>query len=318
MGEPRPSRISSRDGRWPIPGWSVLKSAMTGHPLWFQVTGNSVAHAQEALDEATRRGSKQEVLHLRQLQEPIEAHAGQLVAVGRITGSTVLGRGVDDHFRGRAFAPVSDLTPLRHPVPTGAGHPLNDLSPFAAAAAQRTNRLVASDAEYRDMLSIVESAGNQIPQWAKVKIDMAKDWMDVANDVGAGFVDETRLAGQFGIPLLRALSDNGRVAEQVHVQPDSIKKRTRWKVDAVVTVGGSPLPVEFKLSKEAEPDLAAQLDQYTGPAELSKKTAKRITKWRTEHPYVLVVDGEGAFLFRSSKLDPSVPQPLLKRGGITK
>ena len=73
------------------------------------------------------------------------------------------------------------------------------------------------------------------------------------------------------------------------------------------------MPVEFKLSRKAEHDLSGQLAQYSGPSVLTKK--KR--KWRVEHPYVLVVDNEGLFLYKNAKICSEVAEPLIQRGNFT-
>lgn len=299
-----------------ISGWSLPASSMAGHPVWFQVTASSIKQGKACLGEARTRGTKGEVRDLERLQRVIEAHAGRVISVGRITGSAVAGRGVDKHFRGRIFAPVADLTVLSHPVPADARSDLSELSPFAHAAAQRTNRLVGSDEEYERMLAIVEQAGNRIPKWARVRINASDDWVEVANETGANWIDEDQLKGQFGIPLARELSDNRRVITEVRAQPDRVKKRSRCMVDGLIQVGGVPLPVEYKLSRRAESDLAGQLVQYAGPGVFDKKGKRTTRSWRTEHPYVLVIDGEGMFVYSGGEPAGGVKSPLLRRGKI--
>lgn len=298
-------------------GWSLPASTLSGHPVWFQLTKGSLAAGQRMLREAEASGDADAAKNLRALLPELEKWSGSIIAVGLIHGGPHRADPVDGHFRGRIFAPVHQVTPMTNPVDTTSGSALSRLAPFAHTAAQLTNRVAGGDDEYRHMLEVIEAAGNTIPDWARVKLNsVAGTWYDAANERACGWIFESQLAAQFAVPLCRELSDRNRVDLEVQIKPDVEKKAVRWAVDALIEIDGTPLPVEFKLNRDAEADLPSQLRRYSGPSTLTKKTAKRQRTWRVEHPFVLLVDNQGTALFRSGEphdLDGSV----IERGAFT-
>lgn len=299
-------------------GWSLPASTMSGHPVWFQLTATSVSSARSVIRQADDVGDSEAADHIRTLLPEIERWAGSLVAVGLVDGGPYRSTPVDGHFKGRIFAPVGRLTPLSNPVSTTSGSKLSDLGPFARTASQLTNRLVGGDQEYRRMLRIVEQEGNTIPAWARVKLNARTgNWQSTANDVTCSWLSELQLADQFAIPMCRDLADRRRVLREVGVQPDSEKRRVGWAVDALITLDGVPIPVEFKLNREAEADLPRQLRQYSGPASARKLEGSRRQEWRIEHPYVIVIDHVGADVYASGVRIVGMPDLSIERGDFT-
>jgi hypothetical protein len=301
-------------------GWSLPKSAMENHPVWFQVTATSNQNALKLLKEAEAAGNKTAVRRIKALLPEIERCAGSVVAVGRVTGRPFRSTPVDSHFMQAFYAPVGDVTPLDVPVLTTSGSQLSSLAVFAHSAAQKTNRLVGGNEQYNKMLADIRKAGNTIPDWATgLDLSVAKgDWMAVANDLECSWIQESQLAEQFAIPLCRELADSRRVYREVIIRPDTVSGRGRNRADALFVIDETPLPVEFKLDRTLETDLKKQLLQYTGPAVAIHKMKTRQKSWRTEHSFVLVIDRRSVDLYENGELLVGKEAVGLRCGEISK
>ena len=271
--------------------WSLPKSAMGGHVVWFQLTSRSLPNAKRALRQAEIEGLDLVALHVRELMPIIESNAGCVIAVGRVTGPPKDLGDQGRHFRGRVFARVEDIHVLAVPVPAVQGVPLTALAAFAPTGPV-VNRVFADNIEYDAALEILGEKPNRIPKYAKKHIsgpiptDDTATWIRAIRSTDVGFVVEAQVEGYFADPLLRRISDDGQVRRQVTVRKSG---RNPKIADAVAWFGGVPVPVEYKLNASVAEKLSSQLASYSGPADLDCSP-----KVRTTHPYVILIDAHGA------------------------
>lgn len=287
--------------------WALPKSAMVGHTVWFQFSKRSITNARRALAAARRDGLSLVEVCVEELMPLIERYAGCVIAVGRVAGPPANLGDQGRHFRGRIFAEVDRLYTLPMPVEAVNGAALTSLTAFSPTGPV-TNRVFSDDLEYRAALSIIDKAPNRVPAFAKrritgpIPVDDPLEWSKaIRGDVG--FVSEAQVEGFLAIPLLREIADPRPVVRQVGVIKNGKSVGT---VDAIAWFGGTLLPIEYKLRAETEAALAAQLARYSGPA-----TIRWTEEANTHHPYVLVIDNDGAQLYRAGKA--SAGGPRLKR-----
>jgi hypothetical protein len=295
--------------------WSLPKSCLPGDAVLFQLSAKSRT-APRALRRsvATDAGPVEVgfVESVLQMVEPlIERYAGCLVAMGRVASRPEWEGPVEGaHFRGQVFAPVEGITAFVEPVAVTGGAALTRHAVFAAAGPV-TNRTFDSDEAYQETLRAIERAGNLVPQSAAGHLEFLGDgdsWMERINRPGLHFFDEAHLSANFVEPLLGILSDSGhRVHRQVGVEKSGSSRR--GVADFVVWVDGKAVPVEVKQNVLADQRLQRQVESFTGPASLATRPREQI-----DHSVVLVVDSDGAYVYRHGKSLNNVPG--LRREGM--
>ena len=293
--------------------WQMPRSCFTGDVVFFQLGNKAPAQLRHLKRSAQIESDQELVDELTGMETTIDRCAGSLVAVGRVGG-----RPFEDafdsgrrHFRGRIFAPVTDIAAFRSPVRVVGDSPLTELSAFAPAGPV-THRMFDSDDAYQQTLQAVEAQGNAVPAWAGRSLEVIAGDDPVvllgrARDPGAGFFNEAHLRLHLAGPICAALSDEGRVRSEVRVNKLG---RNPGIADYMIWLDGTPVPVEAKLNVTAEHDFLGQVEKYTGPARFGRGE-------RIEHNLVLAIDRAGVYLLRDGSWVDEPEVPAIQRTSLT-
>lgn len=296
--------------------WAMPKSCLVGDVVFFQLGLRSPANLRKAIRQARENGVEGAALqYLIDTIDDVDSRAGSLVAVGRVSDRPFAGSGGPAaHFKGRVFAPISDLTSFDTPVLATGISPLTRLPAFASAGPV-THRMFSSDASYQATLDFIDKTTG-LPSWLRrTYVGEAVDptapgsWAARIARSNTGWFSEDHLRLGFAGPFAQAISDGRKVDEEVPIT-DLVGVRKSGIVDYVVRIGRIPVPLEAKLSHTAERDFLRQIRKYTGPA-LARSE-------RYDHGVVLAIDSSGIYvLVKGQWLGSGNGDPYLPRRDLS-
>jgi hypothetical protein len=297
--------------------WSAPKHAMSGDVVLFQVSANARPRARRMrpmldamLDDGAWMGMDAAVGYGDQ-------YAGSIIAIGRIDGAIRSGKAISAHVKSRSFAPVTDLTPVIPPFSV-VGHPVWSEWPEFQPQGPVQYRQFASDQRYQHFMAELETTLRRpLPSWTRAAPvttgsgNVSKStWMQLARKADAGYAHEVGVHQMYADWLLRDLSDQRRLYDEVDAYTGT---KSHGRVDNVILVSRVPVPVEVKIRASALPDLFEQLNRYS-TAETLRKGDKTFPE--RIHDIVLVVDQDGIYITDESTR--TLPAPAIARIDTTK
>lgn len=301
--------------------WSLPNSVMGNDVVFFQYTSSSKQNLKTLRAAAMAEGDVEVLAYLDEATQRIESSIGRLVAVGKVMGDALRNDDLEGaHFRQRLFAPISQISPFRKPLSIKSPSPLCRLPEFMPGGSL-SNRAFVSDENYQRILSALQGEGNSLPPiidatHIRPTLNGAplsqENWMEYATAEDAGFFLEAHMRGTFVDYLLRELSDDRKLHDEVLVQKSGMP--TSY-VDNAIRIGGKLVPVESKLNARSERDLLGQIRKYTRPDELIARDSRRLGS--VEHDVVVLVDRDGVYILIGAAFhDCDLTRPLLQRTKI--
>ena len=187
---------------------------------------------------------------------------GKIYAIGRVTDPTVYDNfyreDVELHWRGRVYAPISDIIVLDNPID------ISEINDFIFISRQSAITGVFGK-EYIKLKELILSKNKTKNYFEKsisavlpIKDINKTNWLKLSNEFRRGFFLESQFRSYYTDYLLEVLTDNKVYKEcscKSSNNPDCF-------VDNIIMFKNKPLLVEIKLNISNEKDLPGQMNKY--------------------------------------------------------
>lgn len=229
-----------------------------------------------------------------------EMYGGKIFAIGRINGTPIYNPADTEqqHWKSKIYAPIDSIFLLEKPI---------DISEFnTEIMVSRQSSITPVFGEQFAFLKklilkknpiveeyFMESVAEPVPL---TRIN-DENWLNVVNKYRRSFFLEIQFRSFYVDRFLKYLGDTKTIFRECACLKSGVP--TSY-VDNVIKFGGIYLPVEVKLSVDAERDIIAQLGKYCNLDELV------LTKEKTIHAglydnNVLVIDTERLYMYNDQK-----------------
>lgn len=223
-------------------------------------------------------------------------YGGKIYAIGRIIKPTIYDNfyrnEVDLHWRGRIYAPISDLIILDNPID------ISEFNDFIFISRQSAITGVFGK-EYEQLKNLVLHKNN-VKKYFKESISIAlpikdinKDnWIDISMEHRRSFFLESQFRSYYTDYLLEKITDQ-KVYRECTCKTDN---KPDYFVDNVIFINKNPILVEIKLNIENEKDLPGQMSKYCNCDNIIiEGKVNQISKYVSEK--AIIIDTEGIYLF---------------------
>ena len=204
----------------------------------------------------------------------------------------------DPHWKSRVYVNVCDCQLLENPVD------LSDFSSFIKLSCGGSITPVFGS-EFESLKELIKTKGNTIPEYLETSrampIPLARinenNWLQVSSQYRMSFIYESQFRAFYVDYLLRQLGDRKTIYRECACRKGDVHPSY---VDNVIILGGKYLPIEVKLSKDAETDLHGQLKKYcyVDILYLDKKEDRIADNSKVISDKVLLIDTFGIYLYR--------------------
>ena len=201
------------------------------------------------------------------------------------------------YWKSRIYVNVCDCQLLANPID------LSEFSSFIKLSCGGSITPVFGD-EFESLKALITARGNTIPNYLALSrampIPLAKinenNWIQISSQYRLSFIYESQFRAFYVDYLLKQLGDKKTIYRECPCKKGDLHPSY---VDNVILFGGKYLPVEVKLSKDAETDLRGQLRKYCNVdvLYLDSKEGHIAENSRVISDKVLLIDTYGIYLF---------------------
>ena len=249
---------------WTAPRWSKI-----GDIVFFMHSKTAISTITklrtEYLSNKYRYNNKRQELIEKGIEHAInnyKKYGGKIYAIGRIVKPTIYDNFYRDevelHWRGRIYAPISDLIILDNPID------ISEFNDFIFVS--RQSAITGVFGKEFDKLKYLILSKNKTAKYFKDSISTAlpikeinKDnWISISSDYRRCFFLESQFRSYYTDYLLENLTDN-KIYKECACKT---KNRPDYFVDNVIFIKSKPILVEIKLNINNEKDLPSQMNKY--------------------------------------------------------
>jgi hypothetical protein len=290
-----------------LDSWTSPKWAKSGDIVFFMFSVNSILaikHMKREIKMGCTGYGKNELIHLQDLLDRGERiyskYGGSILGIGRVKGKPEY---IDSsetiheaYWQSRVYALVSDYSLLETPIK------LDEFKGFINLSCGGTITPVYGS-QFEQLKSLIKSKNN-IPEYFDNSLAMPipfmriddDTWIQVTSKYRMNFFYESQFRAYYVDYFLRQMGDR----KTFYSECSCIKAKSKPSyVDNVIVFGGKYLPVEVKLSINAEQDIKGQVRKYCNldALVLKRNTGIQAPVERIINDKVLILDIEGLYLF---------------------
>ena len=229
-----------------------------------------------------------------------EIYGGKIFAIGKINGTPIYDSADTDqqHWKSKIYAPIDSIFLLEKPI---------DISEFNAVimVSRQSSITPVFGEQFTYLKELIlkknpiveeyykESAAEPVPL-ARINDE---NWLNIVNNYRRSFFLEIQFRSFYVDRFLKYLGDTRTIFRECACIKTDVP--TSY-VDNVIKLDGFYLPVEVKLSVDAEQDILAQLRKYCNLNHLML-TKNRIINSGLYDNNVLVIDTERLYMYNNRK-----------------
>lgn len=229
-----------------------------------------------------------------------DTYGGKIFAVGKINGTPIYepSDNLQQHWKSRIYAQIDDVFLLEKPI---------DISEFNTVimVSRQSSITPVFGEQFTFLKELILKKNPIVEDYFKesvaepVPLTSINDanWLDVVNDYRRSFFLEIQFRSFYVDSFLKYLGDTKSFFRECACIKFDVP--TSY-VDNVIKLNGIYLPVEVKLSVDAEKDIISQLSKYCKLDELMLSKEKIIHTGIYEHN-VLVIDTERLYMYNDKK-----------------
>lgn len=234
----------------------------------------------------------------------IELHkkyGGKIFAIAQVSGRPAyeVAEDVDEaayHWKSRIYAKMDNVTVLDNPID------ISEFNDFIYISRQGAITGVFGE-EFKKLKALI-SKKNTIPRFFEI-VDAtpmplshinSENWMSISNEYRRAFMLESQFRSYYVNYLLKAMSDRKIIWKECRCKKEGIADSF---IDNVIYIAGKYLPVEVKLSVEAQYDINGQVKKYCNDEYivLDINKEKMISKDKVHSNYCLIIDTEKVYIY---------------------
>lgn len=246
--------------------WSAPRWMTSGDILFYYHSKTSKYWSRRVLRENLEYIDDEFVLNnLIHAVELAEEYSGKIIGCSELASSSEFYPYQDQHFKGRTFVEVKDVTLFKHPVS------LEEFSTYIKISRAGTNTPISRNKDFQGLKKLILSK-NDIPNYLKIsKIgdkvfsNISKsNWKEIACKKNQSFRNEDQIRAYFIDYFLDEIKDpRTSILEECGCFYDYIEGPVlSGIVDYFIKVNSTWIPVEAKLNVLNEENINHQLSKY--------------------------------------------------------
>ncbi len=249
---------------WTAPRWSKINDV-----VFFMHSKTAISTITklrtEYLNNKNHYKPKQQALIEKGIEHAIDnyrKYGGKIYAIGRIVQPTIYDDFYRDevklHWRGRIYAPISDLIVLENPIDISEFNSFIFISRQSSITGvfgkefEQLKKLILSKNKTKKYFS--DSISTALP----IKDINQNNWMNISMKFRREFFLESQFRSYYTDYLLAEITDK-KVYRECACKT---KNKPDYFVDNVIVIKNHPLLVEIKLNINNEKDLVGQMKKY--------------------------------------------------------
>lgn len=229
-----------------------------------------------------------------------EVYGGKIFAIGKVSGSTIYDNSYmsNQHWSSKIYAPIDSIFLLEQAI---------DISEFnSEILVSRQSSITPVFGKQFDFLKSIVIKKNKlveqyfydsIAQPIPLKAINETNWLQTANPYRRSFFLEIQFRTYYVDYLLKAISESKKLYRECPCKKSN--KATAF-VDNVILINGKYLPVEVKLSVNAEKNIVKQLEKYCKLDCLQVDKNKEVYSEIYDNK-VLVIDTDNMYVFDDNR-----------------
>lgn len=285
---------------WTAPRWSKINDI-----VFFMHSKTAISTITrlrtEYMNNKSNYTKQQQVLIEKGIEHAIEnykKYGGKIYAIGRIVKPTVYDDfyrdKIDLHWRGRIYAPISDVIKLENPID------ISEFNDFIFISRQSAITGVFGK-EYEKLKKIILTKNkteayfiDSISSVLPIKEINKNNWISISMKHRREFFLESQFRSYYTDYLLEKLTDK-KVYKECTCRT---KNKPDFFVDNVITINNHAILVEIKLNIDNEKDLSGQLDKYCNCDSIIIGN-NSIPICECINKYAIIIDTDGIYLFNN-------------------
>lgn len=289
---------------WTAPRWSKVNDI-----VFFMHSKTAISTITrlktEYLNNKDKYNIKQQSLIEKGIEHAIDnykKYGGKIYAIGRITDPTIYDNFYRDevelHWRGRIYAPVSDLIILENPIDISEFNNFIFISRQSAITGvfgkefEQLKELILTKNKTKKYFK--ESISTVLP----IKDINTENWIDISTEHRRGFFLESQFRSYYTDYLLEEITDKKRYKEcscKTNNKPDCF-------IDNVIMINNHPVLVEIKLNIKNEKDIVGQMNKYCNCDSVIIGN-REIQSNKYIHNHAIIIDTYGIYVFNNTTKD---------------
>lgn len=298
--------MNSIDNEWTSPKW-----AKAGDIVFFMHSKTARTTITRLRSELIQKRDKLSVADYNRLMgyigHALDIHAkygGKIFAVGRICGGPEYVQPEDVvneflHWKSRNYSAIDNIHVLDHPVDISVFRDYIHISRSGSITPLFDTNFDKLRADIEKENELPEYVKNSIARPIPLRLINNKNWIGIANDYRRCFILEEQFRKFYVDYLLRAIGDQKRFYTECRCQRAHMNDSF---MDYVIRFEGKYLPVEVKLSVNAETNLIGQVSKYVHNSKVFLDCNG--SRWTTGDNFhagkVLIIDTEKLYMFDAS------------------
>ena len=223
-------------------------------------------------------------------------YGGKIYAIGKVVNRTIYDNFYRDeielHWRGRIYAPISDIIILKEPID------ISEFNDFIFISRQSAITGVFGK-EFEKLKEIILNKNktkkyfeDSISTVLPIKEINRTNWMSISGKYRREFFLESQFRSYYTDYLLEKLTDK-KVYKEC---PCKTKNKPDFFVDNIIIVNNKPILVEIKLNINNEKDLLGQMEKYCNCDSIIIGD-KSFPMGEFINKYAIIIDTDGIYIF---------------------